>query len=161
MTNNASDTKPDIRALRDAFAAFASGVTVVTYEHEDRPLGLTVNSFTSLSLDPTLVLFNIRRGSKAAHIFSNKPFTVNVLSENQLPTAMQFAGGSDQDYVADWNTSGIAPRLNNPHAYFTATPWATYDGGDHIIVIGEVTDFDVDPHAKPLVFHQSRFKEIH
>lgn len=160
MDDTVSKVATDQRALRNALSGFASGVTVVTYDNEGEPTGITVSSFTSVSLDPPLVLVNLRRESKAAHAIHDKPFAVNVLSEDQAPIAMQFAGSFNPDLEIKWDVSGIAPRLTQTHAFFIAKPRARYDGGDHVILVGEVVSFGYAPKAKPLLFHQSRFKEL-
>ncbi|MDO5049225.1 MAG: flavin reductase family protein [Actinomycetaceae bacterium] len=160
MANSNSTPRIKPRLLRDALGNFATGVTVVTYDNNGVPAGITVSSFTSVSLDPALVLVNLHKNSKAAERLDGKPFTINVLSNDQLPIAMQFAGGDQEDVTVDWDNFGIAPRFAQAHAYYTCRPWATYDGGDHIILVGEVVDYHSDTESDPLVFHQSRFKEI-
>lgn len=160
MAISNSKTRTNVRLLRDALANFATGVTVVAYDHDGAPAGITVSSFTSVSLDPALVLVNLQKDSRAATNMDGKHFTINVLANDQLPLAMQFAGGGEQDVVVQWDHSGTAPRLADAHAYYTCRPWATYDGGDHLIVVGEVIDYHSDDDSDPLVFHQSRFKEI-
>lgn len=160
MTHSSSTHRTRSRELRDALGSFPTGVTVVTYEHDGLPLGITVSSFTSVSLSPALVLVNLQRDSRAAQNLDGRPFTINVLTADQLDVALQFSGGVNDDVVIEWDNTGIAPRLAETHAFYTCLPWATYDGGDHIILVGEVIDFDSDPSQEPLVFHQSRFKEL-
>jgi len=135
------------KMLRNAFGCFASGVTVVTLTDDDgRPTGITVNSFSSLSLDPPLCLFSVGKEQVSCKWFETRErFVINVLSEAQEPLAWQFAKPlPDKFQGVEWHkgASGV-PVLTGSMASFECKKWATYDGGDHVIIVGQVTEFDV------------------
>lgn len=148
---------PDPRHLRNCFGQFATGVTVVTYEADGIPRGATVNSFTSVSLDPPLVLVSIAKSARTCTALERKAFAVNVLARDQCDLAMQFAGKPRDGVEIGWLDGDLAPRLNGALAWFECRPWCQYDGGDHVLFVGEVTHYDARP-AEPLVFHAGGFR---
>jgi flavin reductase (DIM6/NTAB) family NADH-FMN oxidoreductase RutF len=150
---------PDPRTLRTAFGRFATGVTVVTCARDDGdPHGATVNAFTAVSLEPPLCQVTLTRQSRACRYLEDAPFAVNVLSAGQLDTAWHFAGRPQSPEPA-WAQGPTAPVLVGNAATISCRPWRTYDGGDHLIVIGEVVDLDV-ADAEPLLFFGGRFREL-
>jgi flavin reductase (DIM6/NTAB) family NADH-FMN oxidoreductase RutF len=149
----------DPRDLRNALGSFATGVTVVTYEDDGQFFGTTVNSFTSVSLDPPLVLVSLATSTRAVTKIQDRPFAVNILHRNRQDLAWQFAGKPQEGLEFDWNIDGIAPRFADSHASFVCTPWAVHDAGDHVIVIGRVEDFETNP-VDALVFYQGAFKGL-
>jgi flavin reductase (DIM6/NTAB) family NADH-FMN oxidoreductase RutF len=149
----------DSRELRTVFGRFATGVTVVTCAKEGGlPHGATVNAFTAVSLEPALCQVTLTRQSKACGYLENAPFAVNVLSAAQLDAAWHFAG-RPQDPEPTWADGPTAPVLVGNAATISCRPWRTYDGGDHLIVIGEVVDLQV-ADAEPLLFFGGRFREL-
>lgn len=150
----------DPRQLRNTLGNFATGVTVITYESEGVFFGVTVNSFTSVSMDPPLVLVSLMRNSRALSYLMERPFAVNILGNNQLKTALQFAGKPQDGYPIEWVTDEVAPRLNGSLAYFQCTPWAGHDGGDHILVLGKVQAYGQRDTDKPLLFYRGQWKEL-
>lgn len=126
--------------LRGSFARFATGVAVVTFEASTGRHGITVNSFTSVSMEPPLVLVSIALNSTSHDELAGKNFTVNVLGAEQESLAMHFAGKPNQEPT--WVDTSFAPRLAGALSWFTCTPWAEYDGGDHTLYVGEVQDYD-------------------
>lgn len=147
------------RDLRDAFGCFATGVTVVTlHDPRGRPTGLTVNSFSSLSLTPPLLLFSVGRSQVSAPWFDvGKSFTVNVLAEDQAALAWQFARPAEDKFAGvEWRPGlGEAPVIADALARFECRTWATYDGGDHLIVVGEVVRHGRG-EEDPLLFYRGR-----
>ena len=127
-------------ALRSCLARFATGVTVVTADGPEGRSGLTVNSFTAVSLEPPLVLVSILKTAHRHDLFLGRPFTVNVLGAEQQALARHFAGRPSVDAVL-WDETAGTPRLAGALAVIDCAPWATYDGGDHTIVVGRVTAF--------------------
>src|SRR4051812_30192735 len=103
--------KLDARAFRTCLGQYATGVAVVTYEGEDGPRGATINSFTSVSMDPPLVLVSFARPTTTARLLVDRPFVVNVLSSNQLDVALQFAGRPRPELQVPWSPSAEVPRL--------------------------------------------------
>ena len=147
------------RSLRDAFGRFATGVTVVTCAKEDGvPHGATVNAFTAVSLDPPLCQVTVTRESRASRYLGGAPFAVNVLAADQLDAAWHFAG-RPRDPEPAWAEGPTAPVLVGNAATISCRPWRTYDGGDHLIVVGEVVDLAVTD-ADPLLFFGGRFREL-
>lgn len=150
----------DPRTLRNIFGQFASGVTVITCTNsEGTPHGATVTAFTSISMEPRLCQVTLTRNSKACGYLSNAPFAVNILGTDQLGTALHFAG-RPQSTEPIWDGSGVAPALVGNAATLTCRPWAEYDGGDHVIFIGEIVDASVDVSKEPLLFYRSTFHDL-
>lgn len=147
------------RLLRNTLGNFATGVTVVTYEAKGVYHGVTVNSFTSVSMDPPLVLVSLMRSSRALPYLMERPFAINILSNDQLATALKFAGKPDQGEI-EWVTDELAPRINDSIAFFQCQPWAGHDGGDHVLVLGEVDSFGQRDDIKPLLFYRGQWGEL-
>lgn len=142
---------------------FVTGVTVATYATPAGPDGMTVNSFTSISADPPLVLISVARSSARHDQIVGRPFCVNVLGAEQLPVAIAFArrrapaeraAASHDPGWADAGTS--APRLASPLAWLRCEPWRAYHGGDHTLVLGLVTDLGYR-EGDALTYAWSRF----
>jgi flavin reductase (DIM6/NTAB) family NADH-FMN oxidoreductase RutF len=149
----------DPRQLRNCFGQFTTGVTVVTYELDGEWRGATVNSFTSVSLDPPLVLVSIAKSAKASAALEGRSFSVNVLAKEQHEVALQFAGKPREGIDVGWIEGEIAPRLAGALAWFECKPWCQYDGGDHILFVGEVAQYAARP-AEPLVFYAGSFRSV-
>ncbi|WP_214366102.1 flavin reductase family protein [Pseudonocardia sp. H11422] len=149
----------DQRELRNGFGRFATGVTVVTCRNDrGEPHGATVNAFTAVSLEPALCQVTLTRRSKACTYLDGAPFAVNVLGADQLDTAWHFAG-RPQHPEPEWADGPTAPILVGNAATISCRPWRTYDGGDHLIVIGEVDHLEVTD-AEPLLFFAGGFREL-
>lgn len=147
----------EAQRLRTAFSKFPTGVCVVTFAANAVNRGITVNSYTSVSFDPALLLVSIQRSSSSHDFLLASPFTVNVLGSSQEQVAWNFAGRPND--APTWVDGTIAPRLAGVLAYFECTPWAAYDGGDHTLVLGEIQSFH-SRRGDPLGFNGSRFTEI-
>lgn len=144
----------DQRAFRHALGAFATGVTVVTTGTPDGPLGITVNSFTSVSMEPPLVLWCPAKWSKRYAPFAGaRHFAIHVLGADQKAIADGFSrdGGAfaGLDWAADAN--GV-PLIDGVQARFVCETWAVHDAGDHAIVVGRVTEA-ARASGPGLVFH--------
>ena len=132
--------RPPLHFLRSGLGRFATGVAVVTFDEADGTRrGITINSFTSISMDPPLVLASIGRDARSHDALKGRPFTVNVLGAEQQALAMQFAGKPSVE--PRWTETDVAPRLESALGWFACTPWAEYDGGDHTMYLGEVQHF--------------------
>jgi flavin reductase (DIM6/NTAB) family NADH-FMN oxidoreductase RutF/DNA-binding MarR family transcriptional regulator len=146
-------------AFRRALGHFSTGVTIITAEAGGEKAGITANSFNSVSLSPPLILWSVKKTSASWPIFAAaRSFAVNVLAVDQAPLAAQFArSGPDKYKDVAWKAgpSG-APLLANVTAQFDCVRRVEYDGGDHLIVVGEVTSF-VRYDRRPLIFTQGRF----
>ena len=150
---------PGAPQFRKALGAFATGVTIVTTRAGDQDIGLTANSFTSVSLDPPMVLWSLARDSLSLPAFlACNHFAVHVLSVAQEPLSKLFAVRGE-DKFKDLPTTrghGDVPLISNCAARFQCRTAYRYEGGDHMIFVGEVLDFDQSELA-PLVFHGGRY----
>ena len=150
----------DARVLRDVLGHFASGVTVVTAVTGDGPIGFTCQSFSSLSLEPPLVVFAPSRTSRTwPQLRAIGRFCINVLAEGQDDVSQKFARSS-ADKFADvrWTPSAHgAPVLDGVVAWIDGELWAEYDGGDHTIVVARVLDLGANPDRRPLLFHRGSY----
>lgn len=142
-------TEIDPRVLRHAFGTFMTGVTVVTTRTASgEPLGFTANSFTSVSLDPPLVLVCLANSSRNYDAFSTgQGFAVNILSEGQKDISNTFARPSEDRFATvDWQDGPHgSPIIAGVSAWFDCSLYKTVDAGDHVILIGKVEGFDANP----------------
>lgn len=149
----------DARAFRHALGSFATGVTIVTTADESaQRYGVTANSFSSVSLDPPLVLWSLSNRSSALDAFRRcSHFAVHVLRSSQIRTSNQFARPGDKFAGIEIETgaSGI-PLLREFLARFECRSHVSYDGGDHTILIGEVERFEFTDD-EPLLFVQGEY----
>lgn len=156
--------RPDIdasRAFRDALGQFATGVTVVTTQTERGPLGITANSFASVSLDPPLVLWSPARASKRFAAFeAASHYAIHILSDAQVHICERFTRDGLDFSGIDWSPSesGV-PLLAGVLARFECTRHAAHDGGDHLIIVGNVQRVAKTDGA-PLVFAQGGLRPL-
>ena len=147
------------RELRDAMGSFATGVTIITTMTDRGPLGMTVNSFASVSLDPPLVLWSPARKSARFPAFeAASHFVVHILSQDQQELADIFSKTGFEAFDSLEYTLGIgdAPLLSGCTTRFECSHAAGYDGGDHLIVVGEV--LRISACDKPsLLFYRGKF----
>lgn len=158
-----SDTAFDTRAFRRALGNFATGVTVVTAAAADgRKVGVTANSFNSVSLDPPLILWSIDKRSSSHEVFeAASHFAVNVLAADQIDLSNNFAKPKDDRFaeVEFESGAGGAPLLVDCSARFQCEHFQQVDGGDHWIMIGKVVAFD-DFGRSPLLYHQGAYSMV-
>jgi 4-hydroxyphenylacetate 3-hydroxylase, reductase component len=154
----------DLRQFRTALGTFATGVTVITTRGPRGELvGNTANSFNAVSLDPPLVLWSLGRSAYSFKAYlSTDHFAVNVLREGQEDLSARFgrqaAGKWDGVDYETWETG--CPILPNALAVFECKTAYTYQGGDHVIFVGEVLNYDFDPNGKPLVFWRGGYFRV-
>lgn len=145
---NTSDPA-DTHALRAAFSAFLTGVTIVTTVDQDgAPRGFTANSFTSVSLTPPLILFCISKSSLSLDLFLDaNAFAVNILSDKQRTLSSRFAAPVEDRFAdVDWAKGPAgSPVLQGVSGWFDCETRNTVEAGDHHIVIGEVIGYDHNP----------------
>jgi flavin reductase (DIM6/NTAB) family NADH-FMN oxidoreductase RutF len=155
----------DERTLRDALGCFATGVTVVTcFDSDGRPFGLTANSFTSVSLDPPLLLVCIHRHAVCAEaLTSAEHFAINVLQTGQQPASIRFSTRQEDRFGPnDWSPGeNGAPVLRDSLGVFECERHAVYDGGDHHILLGRVVKASFDPSLDPLLYFRGRYRRLH
>ncbi len=155
----------DPRTLRDALGCFATGVTVVTcVDPEGKPVGLTVNSFTSVSLDPPLLLVCIAREAASAPAFlAARHFAVNVLQTGQQPASIRFSTRHEDRFGPnDWSPGELgAPVLQQSVGVFECESYSVHDGGDHHILLGRVIKATFDAALDPLLYFRGRYRRLH
>ncbi|MHA6317708.1 flavin reductase [Altererythrobacter sp. CAU 1778] len=148
--------------FRDALGAFATGVTIATtLDESGDPVGVTASSFNSVSLDPPLVLWSLAKESKSRPAFcASGHFAVHVLTAAQEALSNRFArSGEDKFADVDWHKGQLgSPVLQHYAARFECRTRHQYEGGDHIIMVGEVIDFESRDEA-PLLFHGGRYAD--
>ncbi|WP_313512574.1 p-hydroxyphenylacetate 3-hydroxylase reductase component [Pseudomonas sp.] len=161
MSNDVENTF-DPRAFRRALGNFATGVTIMTANAGGRKVGVTANSFNSVSLDPPLVLWSIDKRSTSHSVFEQAShFAVNILAADQIDLSNQFARASDDKFagIEHEEGSGGAPLFSDCAARFHCEKYQQLDGGDHWILLGKVTAFD-DLGRGPLLYHQGAYSSV-
>ena len=151
------------REFRNALGQFVTGVTVVTTLADDgAPVGITINSFTSVSLEPPMVLFCLDARSRYLDAFGKAGcFAVHVLAADQREWSVRFAGSGDRwDGVGStaWDTG--APIIEGCLGVFECTLTAIHDGGDHKILVGQVIRLSGGDDRRPLAFHLGRYTAV-
>ena len=152
----------DMLEFRRALGHFATGVTVVTYKPEgiDEFRGTTVNSFTSVSLDPPLILVSLGRQTRAAAALRvGSLFAVNVLHHGQREVAVHFAGRPKPGMRVEWEVRAGVPQLADSGAHFRCVTRDVHDAGDHVLVVGLVEEFQARGHP-PLLFYRGAFEHM-
>jgi len=156
----------DGRELRNAFGCFATGIAVVTgLDGHGQPIGVTINSFSSVSLDPPLVLWSINRTASQFETFNNcTAFVINILRSEDAALSTRFAmkGGARVDDLDTVPTEVGPPAISSALAVFECAMHARYDGGDHTILVGRIKHFTYvkDPALegpKPLLYFRGRY----
>lgn len=162
-----SDEVADTKLLRRAFGAFATGVTVVTVGGANLH-GMTANSFTSVSLDPPLLLVCVdREAVMHDSLIATRTFGVSVLAADQEEVARHFANrwrplGAAQFDAVDWAPGRFtgAPLIKGALASFECGLWRAYDGGDHTIFVGSLLSVDQRQVGDAVLFHYGRLLQI-
>jgi flavin reductase (DIM6/NTAB) family NADH-FMN oxidoreductase RutF len=162
-----SSGDPDLAEFREVLGRFATGLTVVTTAHGDLRRGMTVNSLTSVSLDPMLVLFCCQRDA-ALHepLLASGRWAVSLLAAGQEDVARWFAvrAPTSVDQFAGYAVvpaeHSSAPLLADAMGWIECRTWATYDGGDHTIVVGEVLGLEAGAGDGPLVYFRSAYRTL-
>ena len=154
-----------LQEFRAALGMFATGVTIVTARTTDgKVIGLTANSFNSVSLDPPLVLWSLSQAAASLPAFrAGSHYAINVLAAEQKTLAERFAlKGTDRwAGVSFVEGMGGAPLLAGAAATFECFNRSRYEEGDHVIFVGEVERCSFQPGASPLLFHGGRFYTEH
>jgi len=154
----------DKREFRNALGQFATGVTIITTMTEDgEPIGLTANSFSSVSLDPPLVLFCLDRNSYSfAHFEKSSHFVVNVLASDQEAISNHFAKPSEDKFRdVSFAVCGVGcPAFEGSLAVFECETQDIHEAGDHIILIGHVLSFNSDSTRDPLLYFRGKYRAV-
>lgn len=158
-----AEEQQEARAFRDVLGRFGSGVTIVTASSAHGPVGMTCQSFSSVSLRPPLVMFVPAKTSRAwPAIRSVGHFTINLLAAGQDHLSNQFArsGGDKYDDVA-WTASTLGdPRLDGALAWIDCTVHAVHEAGDHYLVVGRVESLVTGEAEEPLLFYRSAYRRL-
>ncbi len=150
----------DAKAFRTALGSFATGVTVITAQGPDgRPVGLTANSFNSVSLDPPMVLWSLARQARSLPAFQAAThWAVHVLAADQEALSNRFARSGEDKFAGLVLAHGLGgvPLLDGCAARFECRNAFQHEGGDHLIFVGEVLAFE-RAEREPLLFHAGRY----
>ncbi|MFZ1731940.1 MAG: flavin reductase family protein [Bacteroidota bacterium] len=151
--------------FRQVLGAFATGVAVVTTKHNDGYFGLTINSFTSVSLDPMLIQINIARNTTSHdYITQTGCFVVNILAEDQRLISNIFSGAPPAErfqHVETWEASSGCPVIEGSMAFIEVKVVGTYEGGDHTIFLGEVLQMQtLRSDALPLLYFRGKYESM-
>lgn len=154
----------DTRKFRDALGNFATGVCVITAAAEQgAPIGMTVNSFASVSLEPPLVLWSIQYNSECFDVFNTaEQFAINILSTEQEEHSRQYSKKGQHALSAAHFCLGQSgsPILTEALTNLECRVWARYPGGDHLIIVGEVVAFSTHPTGHPLLFSKGKYAQL-
>jgi flavin reductase (DIM6/NTAB) family NADH-FMN oxidoreductase RutF len=152
----------DVRAFRNALGSFPTGVAIITTTGPDgQPIGLTCNSFSSVSLDPPLVSWGLRINSKSLEAFRRAgAFAINILAEDQKDLSGRFASSAivDKFEGVAWRAGlqGL-PVIEECVATFECTKFAEHLAGDHVLFLGQVMKFEHGRHEDSLVFYKGAY----
>ncbi len=153
----------DARSFRDALGEFATGVAVVTARGADgQPVGVTINSFASVSLEPPLVLWSLGLQSPSLAVFEScSHYAVNVLAADQTEFSQRFAQSQSDKFAGIESRTGASgvQLLPGCSAWFECRNEMRYPGGDHIILVGHVESFHRE-EKPPLIFHGGRYRRL-
>lgn len=162
----ASPTAPEIEpaAFRRVLSQFATGVAVISVRHGDETHAMTANTFTSVSLEPPLVLFCVAKSARMARFVEEADaFAVSILSAGQEGVSRHFAGSSKREGAVELADGPVAPLVQDALAALSCRTEAVHEGGDHWIVVGRVVELhDPEPEQpeRPLVFFRSRYCNV-
>lgn len=171
MTKSTSDTKAgtvrllDSQSFRHALGHFPTGVAIVTTRNaEGNPIGLTINSFASLSLNPPLISWGLANNSPNLNTFQQcHYFAINVLSQTQVDKALQFANSKVKDkFALISHTDGEegVPLIDDCVATFVCKNHNQHREGDHTLFIGQVVHHSTLTHHAPAIFHRGQFTQL-
>lgn len=155
----------DERALRGAFGEFATGITIVAGRHPetDEPIGFACQSFSSLSLDPPLLLFTAMETSRSwPLIAASGRFSVNILAADQQPISELFGRPNPNRFdKISWQPSAAnMPLIDGAVAWMDCQLAQELPGGDHTIVVGQIEDLGTREDAMPLIYHRAGYSEL-
>lgn len=155
----------DGRELRDALGRFATGVCLITtVTPQGKALAMTANSFSSVSLEPPLVLWCLQNNSDVYDAFAApRYFGINILAQEQQALSNQYARKEQHELDSAHYRAGRygAPIIRNALVNFECELEAAHDGGDHLIIVGRVRDMQQRPSGEPLLFFSGGYREVH
>ncbi len=160
MTAQLHTLNPDSSTMRTVGGHFATGITIVTASHDGEPVGMACNSFSTVSLEPPLVLFCAAKSSSTwPRIQAAGKWAVNILGEDDEEVSRLFAEkGADRFAHMTFRPGASgAPLLDRSLAFFDCVTDAEYDAGDHVIVVGRVLELGYQSEGKPLLFYRGGY----
>lgn len=163
MTQQSFPGEDFSRRFRNSLGMFATGITVVTARTPaGEPIGLTVNSFNSVSLDPPLIVWSLAKDLPSRALFEGcEYYAINVLAEDQTELSQRFASRLDDKFAGlacDEGVGGV-PLLRGCCARFQCRNTVRHEGGDHVVFISEVVDFDREARA-PLIYFGGAYRQL-
>ena len=154
----------DSRELRNALGRFATGVCIIsTVSEKGEPLGLTANSFASVSLDPPLVLWSLQNNSEVYSVFARPEyFAINVLAHEHHEHSNRYAKKGDHLLAPEHFRPGRygSPIIREALVSFECELHASHEGGDHLIIVGRVVDMQARPDGEPLLFYTGKYHRL-
>lgn len=151
----------DDQTFRDAMGKFATGITIVTTNYENEIIGMTVNAFMSISLNPKLIAISIdESASMYDKLQETKQFGISILNEDQADLSMIFARQQEKNQEIPFVNLDHNPVINGSLASISCYVKNMVKAGDHMILIAEVTDLEMsDGH--PLLYYDSDYRKLH
>lgn len=153
----------DAAAFRQAIGSFATGVAIATCRANNNPCGITINSLTSVSLDPPLILFCLSNRTRVYPDFmATNQFALNILASGQEHLSRHFSG----THAEDWTGVTTLPATDTPPLLVGCMAWlicrihTIHPGGDHAIIVGEVTKLGCEPTALPLLYFRKQYRHL-
>lgn len=154
----------DSRRFRDVVGHFASGIVVITSTDDDTPVGLTCQSFYSVSLEPAMISFSVSAGSKTyPRIRESGRFCINLLAAHQSAVSAQFAVSSANKWAGiSWRMSDMGnPIIDETVGWIDCSLAHEFTAGDHLIVVGQVHDLDSNPNPQePLLYFRGEYRHL-
>jgi flavin reductase (DIM6/NTAB) family NADH-FMN oxidoreductase RutF len=158
--NDAQRPEIDTVLFRRVMSRFATGVTVITAEHDGGVRGMTANAFMSGSMEPPLCVVSVaKRAHMHAVMLTATHFGVNILAENQVEISEHFAGRPNLGLAVEFDRRGPAPLLASACGRIVVETAARHDCGDHTLFIGHILRMDADDRA-PLLYHGGRYRGL-
>jgi flavin reductase (DIM6/NTAB) family NADH-FMN oxidoreductase RutF len=147
--------------FRQTLGQWASGVTIITTSREGAPHGMTASSFSSLSLEPPLVLVSVDQRARLHQLLPETGrYGVSILARGQEALSTHFAGRPSKDLTIPWVEAEGLPFLDGALAHLACDVFEAVPGGDHIIYIGRITHARVWPDREPLLFHSGKYATL-
>jgi len=154
----------DSRALRETLGLFVTGVTIITTQGLDQEkIGITANSFNSVSLEPPLVLWSVGQSSRSLRYFEQaQHFAVHILRDDQADLSMRFASSGSDKFKGLKTETGLggAPLLPDCAARLECSLYGRHPAGDHTIFVAQIDRMQSDAAARPLVYHGGLYAEL-
>lgn len=149
-----------MREFRNSCGKFATGIVIITTEHDGIVHGMTANGFMSISLDPTLVLISIDNNKKMnALLKSSKKYAISILAHHQEQWSRHFAGAPQEDFAVDFLDFNGVKVIPGAAAYFEASVVSMHQEGDHTLFVGHVNHFESNDQD-PILFYKGSYKQL-